>query len=51
MINPPKLTKLRMMHILQEKVCGCIIAHPGLPHQKTKRESSNVLKSQLNQAS
>jgi len=54
MINPPELSKiikLKMMHILQAQVCGCISAHPGLPHQKMKRETSDASKSQLNQAS
>jgi len=44
------MTKLEMMHILQAQVCGCIRAHPGLPHQKTKRETSDASKSQLNRA-
>jgi len=52
MINRPELpTKLKMMHILQAQVCGCISAHPGLSHQKTKRETSDASKRQLNQAS
>jgi len=38
------------MHILQAQMCGCISALPGLPHQKKKRETSDALKSQLNQA-
>jgi len=31
------MAKLEMLHIslLQAQVCGCISAHPGLPHQKT----------------
>jgi len=41
----------RMMHILKAQVCGYISAHPGLPQQKTKRESSDASKSELNQAS
>jgi len=45
------MTKLEMMHILQAQVCGYISAHPGLLHQKTKRETSDASKSQLNQAS
>ena len=40
-----------MMHTLQAQVCGCISAHPGLPHQKTKRETNDASKSKLNQAS
>jgi len=35
-------TKLEMMHILQAQVCVCISAHPGLPHQKTKRETRDA---------
>ena len=50
-INPPELPKLEMMHILQAQVCGCISAHPGFPHHKTERETSDDSKSQLNQAS
>jgi len=45
------MTKLGMMRILQAQMCGCISAHPGLPHQKPKRETSDASKSQLNQAS
>ena len=30
------MTKLEMMHMLQAQACGCISAHPGLPHQRTK---------------
>jgi len=41
----------KIMHTLQAQVCGCFSAHPGLPHQKTKRETSDASKSQLNQAS
>jgi len=51
MINPPavpKIKKLEMMHILQAQLCGCISAHPGLSHQKTKRETSDASRSQLN---
>ena len=29
----------------------CISAHPGLPHQNTKRETSDASKSQVNQSS
>ena len=47
----PIMTKLEIMHILQAQVCGCIRTHTGLPHPKTKRETSDALKSQLNQAS
>jgi len=53
-INLPelsKMTKLEMMRILQAQVRDCISAHPGLPHQKKKRETSDASKSQLNQAS
>ena len=32
-------------------MCGSISTHPGLPNQKTKRETSDAWKSQLNQAS
>jgi len=45
------MTKLKKMHILQAGVCGCFSAQSGLPHLKTKRESSESLKSLLNQAS
>jgi len=45
------MTKLEMMHILQAQVCSCTSAHPGLPHQETKRETSDASKSQLNQSS
>ena len=45
------LTRLEMMHVLRAQVWSCISAHPGLPHQKTKRETNNASKSQLNQAS
>jgi len=54
MINPPELpvmTMLKMMRILQAQVCGCMSAHAGLPHQKTKRETTEASKSQLNQQS
>ena len=50
-LNCQLMTKLEMMRILQAHVCGCISAHPGLPDQKTKRETSNASKSQRNQAS
>jgi len=33
------------------QVCGCISAHQGLLHQKTKWETGDILKSQLNEAS
>jgi len=52
MINPPelpKLTKIEMMHILQAQLCGCISTHPGVPHQKTKRETNDASNSQLNE--
>ena len=45
------VTRLEMMHILQAQVWSCISAHPGLPHQKTKRETNDASKSQLHQAS
>jgi len=45
------MTKLEMMLRFQAQVCGCISAHPGLPDQKMKRETSNASKSQLNQTS
>jgi len=32
-------------------MCGCISAHPGLPDQKMKQETSDASKRQLNQAS
>jgi len=50
-LNCQLKTKLEMMHILQAQVWSCISAHPGLPHQETKREASDASKSQLNQAS
>jgi len=31
-----------LMLSLQAKVCGCISAHPGLPHQNTNRETSDA---------
>ena len=49
-LNCQLVTKLEMMYILQAQVWSCISAHPGLPHQKTKRETSDASKSQLNQA-
>jgi len=30
------MTNLEMMHILQAQVCGCISAHPRLPHKKKR---------------
>ena len=33
------MTMLKTMYILQAQVCGCISAHPRLPHQKIKRET------------
>jgi len=39
-----------MMHTLQAQVCGCISAHPVLPHQKMKLETGDASKSQLNQS-
>jgi len=47
MINPPELPigdEARMMHILQTQVCGYISKCPGLPHQQTKRETSDASK-------
>jgi len=53
--NPPELPvimkKFEMMHILQAQVCGCIRERPGMPHQKSKRETSDASKSQVDQAS
>jgi len=43
--------KLEVMHILQAQVFSCVSIHPGLPHQKPKRETSDASKSQLNQSS
>jgi len=51
LLNCQLMTKLEMMHILQAQVCGSISAHPGLPHQKTKLETRDASKSQINQAS
>jgi len=48
-LNCQLVTKFEMMHILQAQVCGCVSAHPGLPHQKMKRESSDASKNPLNQ--
>jgi len=45
------MTNLEMMYISQTQVSSCIRAHPGLPHQKTKWETSNASKRQFNQAS
>jgi len=50
LLNCQLVTKLEMMHILQAQVCGCISAHPGLPHQKTNRETNDASKSKQNQA-
>jgi len=50
-LNCQLITNYEMMHMMQAQVCGCISAHPGLTHQKTKRENSDASKSQLNQAS
>jgi len=45
------MTKLKMMHLLQAQVCSCISVHPGLPHQKKKQETRDILKiSQIKQA-
>jgi len=35
-LNCQSMTKLEMMHVLQTQVCGCITAHPGLPHQENE---------------
>jgi len=54
MINPPELPNDHARndaYISSTQVCGCFSAHPPLPHQKAKRETSDALKSQLNQAS
>jgi len=50
-LNCQLMTKLEMMLSLQAHVCGCISAHPGLPHQKTKQETSDASKCQPIQAS
>jgi len=50
-LNCQWMTKLKILPILQAQVCGCISAHPELPHQKTRRETSDASTSQLNQAS
>ena len=39
-----------MMRILQAQVCDCISVYSGLPHQKTKQETSDASTNQLNQA-
>jgi len=44
------MTKLETMHILQAQLCGCICTYAGLPYQRTKPETSDALKSQLNKA-
>jgi len=49
--NCQLMTKLEIMQILQAQVCGWISAHPGLTHQKKKRESRDASSSQLNQTS
>jgi len=54
MINLPKLAindEARNDVTLQAQVCGCFSAHPGLSHQKTKRETRDASKRQFNQAS
>ena len=50
-LNGQLMMKLEMIHRLQAQLFDCITAHPGLPHQKRKRETSDALKSQLNQES
>ena len=45
------MEKLEMMHKIQEQVCGFISAHSAWPHQKTKRETSDASKTQLDQES
>jgi len=49
-LNCQSMTKLEMMHTMQTQVWCCISAHPRLPPQKTKRETGDASKSQLNQA-
>jgi len=44
LLNCQLVTKLEVMHILQAQVWSCISAHPGLPHQKTKRETNDAWK-------
>ena len=44
------MSKLEMMHMLEAQVFGCISAHQSLQHQKTKWETSDASKRQLNQA-
>jgi len=51
LLNCQLMAKLEMMHTLQAQVCGSISAHPGLPHQKTKLETRDASRSQINQAS
>jgi len=54
-VNPPELPNYEARtdgHAVQQaQVCGCISAHPGLPHQQTKRETCDASKSELNQSS
>jgi len=49
-LNCQLVTNLEMICILQAQVWSCIGAHPGLPHQRPKRETNDASKSQLNQA-
>jgi len=35
---------------IQAQMCGCISEHLRFPHQKTKVETSDASKSQLNEA-
>jgi len=54
MINPPELPindQARNDAHIASTVVGCISAHPGLPHQKTKLETRDASRSQINQAS
>jgi len=47
MINPPELTtddEARNDAHIARLVCGSISAHPGLPHQKTKRKTNDASK-------
>jgi len=51
-INPPELpiqwwSSKGCTYCKQTQVCCCIRAHPRVPHQNTKRESSDASKSQL----
>jgi len=50
-LNCQLMTVFDMMHILQAQEWGCVSTHPWLPNHKTKRESCDASRSQLNQAS